>query len=59
MTPPGLKTAFLVLTVILMAAATISLALKVAGEVMPWWMAALGPILLGLVVWSHWRGRSS
>ncbi len=57
MSPIALKSALTVLAVLLPAAATIALALRVAGDVMPWWMAALGPVLLGLTLWAHWRGR--
>ncbi len=55
----ALKTAYLVLLVLVLAGATIWLAMRVTGEVMPWWMAAVGPLLLGLAVWSHMRGRRS
>lgn len=55
----ALKTAYLVLVVLFLAAATIWLAVRVTGEVMPWWMAAIGPLLLALAIWSHWRGRKS
>lgn len=55
----ALKTAYLVLVVLFLAGATIWLAVRVTGEVMPWWMAAIGPLLLALAIWSHWRGRKS
>ncbi len=57
MPPVALKTALTVLAALLTAAATIALALRVSGDVMPGWMAALGPVLLGLTLWVHWRGR--
>lgn len=55
----ALKTAYLVFLAALLAGATIWLASRVAGDVMPGWGAALGPILLALTVWAYWRGRRS
>ncbi|MGB3148865.1 MAG: hypothetical protein WBA91_14075 [Paracoccaceae bacterium] len=51
------KTLALVLFVIVLAAATIWLAFQLAGEIMPVWMAALGPIFLALTVWTHVKSR--
>ncbi len=59
MNAPALKTAYLVLLVLVLAGATIWLAAAVAGDVLPGWIAAIGPVLLGLAVWAHWRGRRS
>jgi uncharacterized membrane protein (DUF485 family) len=59
MNATALKTAYLVLLVLVLAGATIWLASAVAGEIMPGWIAAIGPVLLALAVWAHWRGRRS
>lgn len=49
--------AFLIATVILTAAATITLAYLAMGIGMKPWMAAMGPVLLGLTLFLHLRGQ--
>ncbi len=54
---PAIHFAILLLAVIFLAAATIWMTGLVGGSLMPGWAAAIGPILLALVLILHYRGR--
>lgn len=49
--------AMILVSVVIAAAATLWLALAVAGDLMPVWMAVLGPLLLLAALVAHLRGR--
>lgn len=51
----SLRVAMIVFTVILAAGATIWLAMQLAGNLMPGWVAAVGPILLACTLIVHLR----
>ncbi len=53
----AVKTALTLLAVLILAGATIAMAMSVAGDLMPMWMAAAGPMLLAATVYVHMRGR--
>ena len=53
----SIRVAFMVVMVIIIAAATIWMAWTARGTGMPAWGVALGPILLALTLLAHFKGR--
>ncbi len=54
---PKFKFYLTLVLVLIIAGATILMAATVAGEFMPVWAAAIGPLLLCATLWLHWRSR--
>lgn len=53
----ALKTAFLVMSVIFVAAVTIWFAFQIVGDGRSVFFAAAGPVLLAAAIWAHLKGR--
>lgn len=54
---PKFKFYLTLVLVLVIAGATIWMAATVAGDYMPVWAAAIGPLLLCATLWLHWRSR--
>lgn len=51
------KTIVTIVLAVIAAGATIWMASEMTGGLMPFWMAALGPILMLATLWAHLRSR--